>query len=134
MNSTQLQAWQEGKLAGRNRATFVPALTIGSQPQGQGSSVAPVNVVPGDAISDNAVPYVPGGYPQHIAAPGQPGTQQQTLQPQMTLPPWIAVPYCKVARGKPEPPANIGLTGDTGAGMNLPGGRQQIRRISLFAQ
>jgi hypothetical protein len=127
MTAAQLTAWHEGKLAGRNRAAFVPALTIGSMPKGQGSAVSLVNDHPGDLINDNAVPYVPGGYPHHIAAPGWPGTQQQTLQPQMTVPPWIAVPICKT-KTVPQP-ARIGLTGE-GSALNLPSARAaNVRRV-----
>jgi hypothetical protein len=141
MNAAQLNAWHENKFASsgpgvskltkRNRASFVPALTIGSQPQGQGSSVALVNATPGDLINENSVPYVPGGYPQHLAPPGAPGTQQQQLQPQMTVPPWIAVPPCS-GRQKPYPVNHIGLVGESSSNLNLPSSRIIVRRVNFM--
>lgn len=111
MNSEQLNAWAATKFNGDNKAPRIAQLQTGTMPAGQGSTLAPVNLTNDEAFNLNAVPFVDGGYPQHIAPPNTPGRQHLRVAPTAQVAPWVSVPACAAARPpvKKEP---IGLVGN----------------------
>jgi hypothetical protein len=102
------------------KSGFIPQLTLGSQPQGLGSVVAPVTPT-GDTVFSNAVPYVSGGYRHPLAPSINPGTQNQQYQnTSATVPPWVSVPACRIGARPPKAPP-IGIQGGTTmAAFNFP--------------
>jgi hypothetical protein len=132
MNAEQLNAWAGRKASGTDKGPLVRQLVTGTMPAGQGSSIAPVNITPDEAVNLNAVPFVEGGYPAHIAPSGTPGRQHLTIPPTAQVPPWIQVPRC--ALGKvPVRSAPIGVVGDSGAMINLPSKSVVTRAPRVFA-
>jgi hypothetical protein len=123
MNALQLNEFEALKTSGRVRAPRIGQLSIGTMPAGQGSAIATVNDTPDDAVVGQAVPFVEGGYPQHLAPPETPGVQHQSVLPSAQVAPWISVPACALgSHGRPKPthqPA-IGLHPSSGSQLNLP--------------
>lgn len=109
MNATQLNDFQNRGNAARS--SFVPALTTGTQPTAQGSSVSyplPVDTV----VAQNAVP-TPNGLPWT--------TIQDQRYPVTTFatPPWVSVPSCLANKPKPQA-RGLGLITPGIASLNMP--------------
>src|SRR5271168_3235883 len=118
MNSIQLNQWAGAKKSGLNKSPLIRQLQTGTMPQGQGSTLAPINTAPVDDYLTNAVPFV--DYPQHVAPVGTPGRQNLRAAPTAQTPPWISVPLCAQGRTVIKS-SGIGVSG-SGAGsvLNLP--------------
>lgn len=135
MNAAQLNAWAADKKAGRIKSSFVPQLTTGSMPSSQASAVAPVNVTPADLVAANAIPFVPGGYPAHLADPSNPGVQWQRQHPSAQPAPWVSVPVCAQTGRKIEPAHGVGLTPHGSGNLNFSGtsaAKNAPRKTTLF--
>jgi hypothetical protein len=96
MTPQDLNTFAAMKTAGYRRPiSFIPALDTGTMPQSQASAVSPVNITPNDKVISNAVPFVEGGYPNHLAPVGTPSTQNQRYRGVNFAPaPWVQVPSC----------------------------------------
>jgi hypothetical protein len=118
MNSEQINKWAGSKASGVNKSPLIRQLQTGTMAIGQGSSIAPVNTAPSDAIVTNAVPFV--DYPQHVAPVGTPGRQNQRALPTAQVAPWISVPLCAQGRTIPKASGTGFLGGKSASVLNLP--------------
>jgi hypothetical protein len=119
MDAYDLNTFSHAKRKRTLRSGFVPQLTIGSQPLGLGSVLAPVV---GATVSANAVPFVEGGYPHPLAPPSNPGTQNQRYQDTANAkPPWISVPACRLGARPPKAqPLGLQTPGIHSLNLNAP--------------
>ncbi len=132
MDAQTLNEWAMLKAQGRANSTFVPQLSTGTMPPSQASSVA--RSLPEDAIvAENQQPFVDGGYPQNLAAPGTPGTQNQRYIGVNGAPaPWVQVPACAAARTK-RVVKSVGLQPLSAASLNYPVTERQPLSPRVYA-
>jgi hypothetical protein len=120
MDAFELNQFHANKASGAIVSRWVPQLSTGTQPPGQGSSVAP-SLPETMQVSDNEVPFVPGGYRHHLAPMGTVGTQDQTSKPENQVANWVSVGSEACARMKKHPGQAIGLTPQGMGSLNMPG-------------
>lgn len=125
MDAYDLNSFATAKRHRRVDSAFIPQLTIGTQPAGLGSVLAPVTPV-GTIVNTNTVPFVEGGYPHPLAPPGV-GTQNQNyLNTTAAKPPWVSVPLCKIGV-RPPKAQPLGLQNPGIASLNFPAPKNILR-------
>lgn len=109
MNANQLYTFYDSGTS--KTSSFVPALTTGTQPPSQGSSIA-ANLPEGTEVAHFALP-TPNGLPFHT-------TQNQKYPVTANASaPWVAVPACNAGK-RPAPARGLGLVRPGIASLNLP--------------
>ena len=131
MDTGQINNFVQLKQSRAFRSSFIPQLTIGTQPTEQGSVVATISPTSSNLVASNSVPYVSGGYPHYLAPLSNPGVQNQRWLPSAQPSPWTQIPACRL--GVPPPKARpLGLTPDSSANLNFPNTPKSVLTLRTF--